>query len=600
MRLGARAAALVGALSLACGGAPPRPTSAAAPAWRAASEEAFAEAAREDRLVLLSVQADWCHWCHVMNATTFADPDVRRLLDEGFVTVRAEEGARPDLAERYGNWGWPATIVFAPDGTEILRLRGYRDPVAMRAILETLLADLRAHAPLGATLEGHVAPSGSEAPRELAEARAIVRAQLDGLYDRREGGWGDEQRYPFDALVRHALVRGREEGDARATERGLRSLARYTELIDPVDGGMYQYSDGDWAHPHYEKLAEIQAGAIEALAEAYASTHDERWVRAAGELTRYLDTTLTSPDGTFYASQDADLRSDESLVPGAVYYALDAGERRARGTPRIDTHVYASVGGRLAAALARWGAVRADAEAVHRAERCVRAIDSAQRDERGLYLHEASESDDGVRYLADQAEMLRALVALHQATGDPTWAVAASALADRTLEVLGDEASHALFSRTPGRDPTEAPTLPIEDGAVVARMLLALSVIEHRPDRVEQARAILGGLASPRALAAAGRKVGEYAIALELSAQDPVALTVVGDPAAAATGRLVRAAVDYAEPRAVLVWQTSEEGEYPFDPGTPALYVCSSVSCSEPITDPARVRERLDAFFERE
>lgn len=550
--------------------------------------------------MLLSVQADWCHWCHVMNATTFGDPEVLRLLDEGFVVVRAEADARPDLAERYGNWGWPATIVFAPDGTELVRLRGYRDPPAMRAILETLLRDLRAHAPLGATLEGHVEVA-PDAPRlELEATRALVRAQLDGFYDRREGGWGQPQRVPFDALVRHALVRGHEDGDAQARERGLRSLARYAELIDPVDGGMYQYSDDDWSHPHFEKLAEIQAGAIEAFAEAYALSREARWITHAHDVTRYVHATLTSPEGTFYASQDADLRVEgQPLVPGAEYYALSAEARRARGTPRIDTHVYASVNGRLAAALARLGAVADEAEWIAAAAQAMHTILRAHRDDAGLVRHDASGPDDGARYLADQAETLRALLALYEATGDPAWRDEASALASRTLAAFSDETRHALRARasTDPSDPITAPTFPIEDGAVIARGLLVLAVLEHRPERAEAARAVLAGLASPAEIASQGRKVGELAIALELAARGMVALTVVGPTGAPSTEALVRAALDAAEPRGVLVRQTSEDGEYPFEASAAALFVCSEVSCSEPITDPTRVRERLDAFF---
>lgn len=98
-------------------------------------------------MLLLSVQADWCHWCHVMNTTTYADPEVLALLADHFVVMRAEADARPDLAERYTNCGWPATILFAPDGRELVRLRGHRDPAAMRAILEAVIAD-----PLAVTL----------------------------------------------------------------------------------------------------------------------------------------------------------------------------------------------------------------------------------------------------------------------------------------------------------------------------------------------------------------------------------------------------------------------------------------------------------------
>src|SRR5262245_41338449 len=68
------------------------------------SDAAFDRARRERRILLLSVQATWCHWCHVMNEETYGDPEVRALLEESFVTVRVDADARPDLAERYARW----------------------------------------------------------------------------------------------------------------------------------------------------------------------------------------------------------------------------------------------------------------------------------------------------------------------------------------------------------------------------------------------------------------------------------------------------------------------------------------------------------------
>ena len=57
----------------------------------------------------------------------------------------------------------------------------------------------------------------------------------------------------------------------------------------------------------------------------------------------YIDGFLTSPEGGFYATQDADLNAHEPgkpFVTGHEYYAMDDAQRRALGIPRVDTHEY--------------------------------------------------------------------------------------------------------------------------------------------------------------------------------------------------------------------------------------------------------------------
>src|SRR4029077_2176928 len=106
--------------------------------WVAWSDETFALAKRERRFILLDCAAEWCHWCHVMDATTYLDPDIGRALNDRFVAIRVDIDARPDLAERYGAWGWPATVIFSPDAEEIGEFRWYVTPAG----LKTVLADI--------------------------------------------------------------------------------------------------------------------------------------------------------------------------------------------------------------------------------------------------------------------------------------------------------------------------------------------------------------------------------------------------------------------------------------------------------------------------
>ena len=102
------------------------------PKWSEWSDDLFARAAAEQRFVILDLEAVWCHWCHVMEKTTYANPEVKELLAAKYLPVRVDQDANPDLSSRYGDWGWPATIVFGPDGTEIAKIRAISSPSGCR------------------------------------------------------------------------------------------------------------------------------------------------------------------------------------------------------------------------------------------------------------------------------------------------------------------------------------------------------------------------------------------------------------------------------------------------------------------------------------
>src|SRR5215468_427022 len=117
------------------------PASANELKWSDWNDELFSRATAEKRFVILDLEAVWCHWCHVMEKTTYADPDVQSLLASKYIPVRVDQDANPDLSSRYGDWGWPATIVFGPDGTEIAKIRGYIEPERMRTLLKAVIDD---------------------------------------------------------------------------------------------------------------------------------------------------------------------------------------------------------------------------------------------------------------------------------------------------------------------------------------------------------------------------------------------------------------------------------------------------------------------------
>ncbi|MAP10559.1 MAG: hypothetical protein CMQ61_00715 [Gammaproteobacteria bacterium] len=152
--------------------------------WQDWSDDLFARAEAEKRFVILDLEAVWCHWCHVMEQTTYASAQVADLINAHYIPVRVDQDANPDLANRYGDWGWPATIVFAPNGTEIVKRRGYIPPVFMISMLDAIVKD---PSPGPSVLpEVEILPASGGL---TAKQREQLRDDFWRVYDRENGGW---------------------------------------------------------------------------------------------------------------------------------------------------------------------------------------------------------------------------------------------------------------------------------------------------------------------------------------------------------------------------------------------------------------------------
>ena len=243
----------------------------------------------------------------------------------------------------------------------------------------------------------------------------MTELELADFYDAAEGGWGKWQKAAVAADNEWALRRART-GDAGAKEAVLFTLEKQRALLDPVWGGIYQYSAAsDWQHPHFEKLMTFQAGALANYADAYALTRDARWLGLARAMRGYIDAFLRSPDGGFFATQDADLNAHEPgkrYLTGHEYYPLDDAHRRALGIPRVDSHEYGRENGLAIAAYVAFFEATGDARGARRGraggEAGARdARDGARRNHprrgrKGL-VHSAPGRQRGVRARADAA-----------------------------------------------------------------------------------------------------------------------------------------------------------------------------------------------------
>ncbi len=499
-----------------------------------ATPDAFAKAATQGRLVLLDCVATWCHWCHVMDETTYRDPQVRALLDQHFIALRADIDAHPDLMARYESWGWPATVILTPQGEELGKFRGYLAPAQL---IESLRAALASRTSGSADSQRAVDRKNGGLIEEPLPVSALswlgpyLFLRMDSFFDQDAGGWGFRHKRALGGNIEIELRRA-ARGDRDALTRALNTLKQQRALYDPVWGGVYQYSTrGDWEHPHFEKLLPVQTSNLEALARAFAQTGDRAYLEDALRIDRYLQRFLQDERGAFLVSQDADLGGFEGkgrFVDGHDYFALEDGARRALGIPRVDRSVYAQENGLGIAALCALAAALPDAaQAAAVLARARKAADNIllQSVTFDGAVHRGRGTPQAVRYLADAAALGRGLVLLHGATGDARYLNFARRIGDNLLRSFAVQATDAmpadgsvardlLWAST--KDPAAIGVFarrqqPFDANVQAARFLIGLGDATSR----SRAARILAGLSTASRLADQGYVLGEYLLALD-------------------------------------------------------------------------------------
>jgi uncharacterized protein YyaL (SSP411 family) len=567
---------------------------AAAPArdiaWQPWSPQVFEQARSQHKFVFLYLEAVWCHWCHVMQHDTFADAAVQKSLAGNYLAVRVDHDANPLLAARYRDYGWPALIFFAPDGSEIVKRAGYIGPRDFARLLAAIVAD---PSPEAAAQAAAVTAPG---PTSLV---ASTRAHLLKLHDDDDdgelGGLKSAQKFVDRDSVEYAISHADVAAEAG---KALRTLDAAHALIDPVWGGVYQYSTGgDWQHPHFEKIMRVQASYLRVYALAYARWHREADLQAARSIFVYLRNFLKSPQGAFYVSQDADLiqgkRADD-------YFALDDAGRRRLGLPRIDRHFYADANGEAVEALAALYEASGDEQALAIARQSAHWALQHRALPGGGFRHGDKRSDDGP-YLSDSLAMGRALLALYRVTGERQWLAHARKAAD--FIVVHFKAPAAGFLPAAATH-TPLPPLPdVAENIATVRFLNLLSWYVGEP-RLKQAAQhgmqFLSAVAADVDFEEAGILLADE----ELSGE-PAHFTIVTPrkdrTADALFAVALRAAGSY---KRVEWWDRSEgplaNADVPFPKlDKPAAFICASGRCSLPSFTPAVYERQIAALSKK-
>lgn len=301
--------------------------------WFAWGEDAFSKARGEDKPVFLSIGYSACHWCHVMERESFENEEIAQTLNENFVSIKVDREERPDIDSIYmqavqlmtGHGGWPMSVFLTPEGGPFYAGTYFppHDRHGMPGFKRVLSHVAEAYRSRRADVQ-----AASEEVRNvintslLAKGRGnIERSALDGAaesiannYDEDHGGFGGAPKFPpsmtLDFLMQVA-DRTNNRFYADIITVTLNKMAR-GGMYDQVGGGFHRYStDAHWLVPHFEKMLYDNALLARLYTRAWQWTKNPFFARIANEILGFVQREMTSPEGGFYSTLDADSEGEE-------------------------------------------------------------------------------------------------------------------------------------------------------------------------------------------------------------------------------------------------------------------------------------------------
>ncbi len=301
--------------------------------WYPWCDEAFEKAKAENKPIFLSIGYSTCHWCHVMAHESFEDPEVAKLMNDTFVSIKVDREERPDVDNVYmlvcqtitGAGGWPLTIIMTPDkkpfyaGTYIPKTTRFNH-VGMLQLVPNI-SELWQNRKFEVETSADKITFALKQIKETAHGKdldekvmASAATQFERRFDDKFGGFGRAPKFPTPHNLLFLLRYWRRTGDNKSlmmVEKTLESLRR-GGIFDHIGFGFHRYStDEVWLVPHFEKMLYDQALLTIAYTEAFLATGKRKYGKVAQEILKYVLRDMTAPNGGFYSAEDADSEGEE-------------------------------------------------------------------------------------------------------------------------------------------------------------------------------------------------------------------------------------------------------------------------------------------------
>ncbi|HEX2034133.1 MAG TPA: thioredoxin domain-containing protein [Chloroflexota bacterium] len=304
--------------------------------WYPWGEEALARARAENKPILVSIGYSACHWCHVMERESFEDEATAALMNERFVCIKVDREERPDIDGIYmeavqaltRHGGWPMTVFLLPDGTPFYG--GTYFPPEPRFGMPSFRQVLEAISDAYRQRREEVEQGAAQLRTMLQQAPALRgRGETDRLtptileravdsfsksFDATNGGFGDKPKFPQPMNLEALLRIWRRTRQPQALQMVQVTLDKMAQggIYDQLGGGFHRYSvDERWLVPHFEKMLYDNAQLSRVYLYGFQVTGSELYRRICTETLDYVRREMTSPEGGFYSTQDADSEGEE-------------------------------------------------------------------------------------------------------------------------------------------------------------------------------------------------------------------------------------------------------------------------------------------------
>jgi len=299
--------------------------------WYEWSGEALEKSKQEDKPIIISIGYASCHWCHVMEEESFMDTAVARIMNENFVSIKIDREERPDIDQVYitaaqlisGNAGWPLNAFALPDGKPFYAGTYFTKDQWINLMTQILRAYheensslvKQANAITRGILENEVIkPTDINEKNSFDEVYKNIFPAWESHLDFTSGGLAGAPKFPMPAVWEFLLQDYYHTNNQKALNAITFTLNEMAKggIYDHLGGGFARYStDTNWQVPHFEKMLYDNGQLVSLYAHAYQVTNNESYASVVSETLDFIKSEMTSEDGGFYSSLNADSEGEE-------------------------------------------------------------------------------------------------------------------------------------------------------------------------------------------------------------------------------------------------------------------------------------------------
>ncbi|MGB1283795.1 MAG: thioredoxin domain-containing protein [Polaribacter sp.] len=308
--------------------------------WKAWNSASLARAKKDNKLILISVGYAACHWCHVMEQESFEDSIVAKTMNKNFINIKVDREERPDVDKVYikavqlmtGNAGWPLNVIALPDGRPIFGGTYFTKKQWLK-ILEQVSEKFKNNPKdfydFADKLEQgikdlDVIELNTDTP---VFSKSFIKNEVENWSQSFDTIYGGNNASPkfmmpnnYQFLMRYAY-QNNDKNVLKQVHNTLHKMA-FGGIFDHINGGFSRYStDKKWHIPHFEKMLYDNAQLVSLYSNAYQFTKDETYKEVVFKTLDFIKEELTSPEGAFYSSLDADSYTDENTLEEGAYYS---------------------------------------------------------------------------------------------------------------------------------------------------------------------------------------------------------------------------------------------------------------------------------------